>query len=305
MSSRFSDSLPSELVAHVNAMCGRRGELWFEELPQVIADLERKWNVAVGRPFPGIEFNYVAGAVGKDGEALVIKIAPPFETVEIYGEAMFLRVLAGRGAVRLFNEDRELNAILIERAEPGKALHEAFESSPIDCVEPAIAVLKRILQPPPAEMSDVVTLDTWFKNFRRYQETDFPKDLAEKALQIYERISQQSDRTFYIHGDLHPGNVVTAQREKFLAIDPKGIVGHVGYDIAVFLINLERWQRKAANLEELLSDAICRFASAFEFTEGEIREWVFVHMVIAAWWNFEDMSSLFDPELAMPGIWHL
>jgi streptomycin 6-kinase len=85
-----------------------------------------------------------------------------------------------------------------------------------------------------------------------------------------------------------------------VAIDPKGIVGHVGYDIAVFLINLERWQRQNPDIDGLLSNAIYAFAAAFTLSETEVREWVFAHMVIGAWWNFEDMPELYVPEVAMP-----
>ena len=305
MDAAFKDSLPSELVTHVLEMCGQKGDEWFASLPATIAELERQWNVRVGNPFPGIEYNYVAEAEGEENLPLVIKIAPPFETVEIHGEARFLRVAQGRGAVELIAEDRERKAILIERALPGKALHEEFASSPIDSIEPAIDVLKEILRPAPDEMGDVITLDKWFENFRRYKKTDFPQQMAEKAFEIYERLSCQPEKTFYIHGDYHPGNVVTAQREQFLAIDPKGIVGHIGYDIAVFLINLERWQRNMPGVNELLEHAIKKFAEAFGLTDLEVREWVFAHMVIGAWWNYEDMPNLYDPQVAMPLVWHL
>lgn len=192
---------------------------------------------------------------------------------------------------------------MLERALPGEALHEKYEASPVNCLDPAINVLKRILRPPPDDMTDVPTLDGWFDNFRRYRETSFPAKLAEQAFEIYERLSPSAGRTFYIHGDYHPGNVVTGSREDFQAIDPKGIVGHIGYDIAVFLINLERWQRNKEGVEELLNEAVRRFAAAFGLSQTEVREWVFAHMVIGAWWNFEDMPDLYDPEVAMSAIW--
>ena len=305
MTTAIKDLLPSDLVTHVTEMCGVQGEEWFAQLPAIIGELEIQWDIRVGDPFPGIEYNFVAAAEGLNGSLFVVKVAPPFETVEIQGEAKFLRIIGGDGAVNLIAEERELKSILIERALPGRSLHEEFASSPKDCVKPAIDVLNRILRPPPSDMTEVVTLDTWFEKFRRYKETDFPADRAEKAFEIYERLSHQIDKTFYIHGDYHPGNVVTAQREQFLAIDPKGIVGHVGYDIAVFLINLERWQRDRVGADDLLNHAVKEFAIAFDLTELEVREWVFAHMVIGAWWNFEDMPNLYDPAVAMPSIWHL
>lgn len=302
----YEHAIPDELVTHVMAMCGQRGEQWFADLPEIIAKTELDWDIKVAEPFPGIEYNFVAEAFRYDGEPVVVKIAPPFDTVEIFGEAKYLRLHEGRGAVRLITENRKRRAILLERAVPGVALHEQFTHSPPDCIEPAICVLKQNLQYPPDDLTDVTTLDEWFTRFeRRCPQTIFPKHLAVRALEIYERHSRQTDRIYYLHGDFHPGNIVTASREPFQVIDPKGIIGHVGYDIAVFLINLERWVRNREDRKSIVDRAVGTFAKAFELTETEVRESVLAYMVIGAWWNFEDMPSLYDPELAMPEIWHL
>ena len=303
MSNNFKDSLSDDLVNHISAMCGRKGEEWFEELPCIIGELESRWQVKVAEPFPGIEYNFVAKANCQDGGPVVVKISPPLVPVEIFGEAKYLRTRRGAGAVKLLAEERDLKAILLERALPGEALFEAFKHAPGECVRPAIEVLRTILRSPPSDMADVVTLDGWFSNFRRYKETDFPRDAAAKAFEIYERLSTQEGRTFYLHGDFHPGNIVSSDRAPFIAIDPKGIVGHLGYDIAVFLMNLYRWQKDDPNIEQFLDSAIFEFSEAFEFEPVELREWAFAHTVIGAWWNYEDMPEHYDPEVAMPDIW--
>ncbi len=304
MTKTFKETLPIDLITHITAICGTRGEQWFEQLPSVVAELEAEWDLQVDEPFPGIEFNFVAAAVKNNTEEpVVVKIAPPFEKTEIFAEAKYLRTRNGSTTVRLLGEDRARHAILIERALPGFALFQQFNDDPIESVQPAITVLKAILRPPPSNRSDVDTLDNWFANFKRYRETDFPKERADKAFEIYERLSIQPGRTFYLHGDFHPGNIVTATRESFLAIDPKGIVGHLGYDIAVFLNNLHWWRRDCNSVGGLLDDAVRQFAGAFDLAEKEVREWAFACMVIGAWWNFEDMPEQFDGGLAMSDIW--
>lgn len=189
MADTFRETLSGDLVAHITAICGARGEAWFDELPEQICKLESQWNITLQDSFPGIEYNFVAPATMSDGSEVVVKIAPPFERTEIYGEAKYLRTLDGNGAVRLLAENREMRAIVIERAMPGESLFERFAECPMECVGPAIDVLKTILRPPPADMTDVDTLDNWFDNFRRYTETDFPHDRAAKAFEIYERLS--------------------------------------------------------------------------------------------------------------------
>ena len=73
----FKDTLPQELITHVTAICGERGEKWFDRLPKTIRELETEWSVKVGEPFSGIEFNFVAEAA-MNGRPVVVKIAPPF-----------------------------------------------------------------------------------------------------------------------------------------------------------------------------------------------------------------------------------
>jgi streptomycin 6-kinase len=211
--------------------------------------------------------------------------------------------LNGSSVIKLLEEDRGRQAILLERAVPGEALFQRFKDDPLASVGPAIRLLRSISCPPSADRTDVDTLDKWYDNFRRYRETEFPAERAAKAFEIYERLSVQPGRTFYLHGDFHPGNIVTAIREPYLVIDPKGIVGHLGYDMAVFLNNLHWWRRDDASVPDLLAEAIGRFASAFEFTGTELREWAFACMVIGAWWNFEDMPEHYDANIAMSNIW--
>jgi hypothetical protein len=80
----FKDSLPQELVTHVTAICGRNGEVWFDQLPEIIGQLESKWSLKVSDPFPGIEFNFVCPAVISDGQLAVVKVSPPLNPVEIH-----------------------------------------------------------------------------------------------------------------------------------------------------------------------------------------------------------------------------
>lgn len=298
----FRETLPTELVTHVTAICGERGERWFEHLPETIRELEREWSVEIGRPFPGIEFNFVAEAMFA-GRPVVVKIAPPFERTEIYAEAKYLKTRNGEGAIALIAEDRRRHALLLERAMPGDALFKVFEQDPQAIVEPAIDVLRAILRPPPSDLSDVGSLDDWFTNFRRHRETEFPREYAEKALKIYERLSGQRDRVCYLHGDLHPGNIVASGRAPFVAIDPKGIVGHIGYDLAVFLNNLQWWRKDDPAMHDLLEFAIREFAASFDLGEREVREWAFAYMVIGAWWTFDEMPEHYDTDFAKIDIW--
>jgi len=303
MTGTYDHPPPAELVTHVTAICGRAGEEWLNALPKLVGDLERLWSIKARAPFAAGEFNFVAPAVREGGELCVLKISPPYKTIEIFGEAAFLKSRDGNGAVRLLAEDKTRLAILIEYAAPGKNLAEQFAENKAGAVEPAIDVLKAILQAPPADSNGIKTLDDWFDGLRKSLATEFPVAYTKKALGIYDTLSAQTEQTFYLHGDYHPGNVVTATRAPYLAIDPKGIIGHIGYEIAVFLNNLHWWQETEPDVKARLDRAIFQFSNAFGIDPVELRQWAFAQMVLGAWWSFDEMPEYYSNEVAKADVW--
>lgn len=303
MSEAFKRSLSQELVTHVIAGCGREGEEWLKCLPDTIAKLEDMWSVKVLSPFPGIEFNFVAPALLENSEPVVVKIAPPWESVEIFGEAAFLKCRNGDAAIRLIAEDRVTRSILLERAVPGESLTECFKDNEPMAVVPAIEVLRALLRPPSDARNDFILLDDWFDGLRRYGSTAFPAGYAAKALTIYESLSKQQHKIFYLHGDFHPGNIVSAERASFLAIDPKGMVGHIGYEIAVFLNNFYWWQEEKRDIRRILGFAVEQFSAAFDIDAFELRQWAFAQMVLSAWWMFDEMPEVYNNEIVKADIW--
>jgi streptomycin 6-kinase len=303
MSEAFKSALPHDLANHVLAGCGEKGKEWLEKLPSTLAALEGLWSLKVLPPFPGIEFNFVAPAVLENGEQAVVKVAPPWEPVEIFREAAYLRCRNGNGAIRLIAEDRASRGILLERSIPGKSLTECFKNSEPDSVVHAIEVLRMILRPAADAGEDIILLDDWVDGLRRYGSTGFPASYAEKALHTYESLSKQPNRTFYIHGDFHPGNLVSTDRADFLAIDPKGVIGHIGYEIAVFLNNFHWWQEEKRDIRPILEVAVRQFSEAFEVDSFELRQWAYVQMVLSAWWMFDEMPDVYNNEVAKADIW--
>ena len=295
-------NLPSELVMHVTAILGERGAEWLDALPTYVADLETEWSIEVHEPFAAGEFNLVAPATGAVGDPVVLKIAPPYDDGEFLREAEFLRNRDGRGTVRLLAQDIEKRAILIERAVPGINLAERFMDAEPEVLGPAIDVLHSIIAPPPQHLLNVKTIDDWFDGLRRFEGTTFPSDYATKALDLYRRLSANA-RKLYLHGDFHPGNIVSATRSPYLAIDPKGIIGHIGYDIAAFLNNYHWWQETKPDIRTRLDHGVREFSEAFDIDPLELREWAFAQMVLGAWWTFDEMPQFYNDEVAKADIW--
>ena len=304
MNKGFRRSLPQKFVENTIALCGERGEKWLDNLPVIISALEKSWSINAGKHFKNLSYNYVANAKLADGKSAVLKIGLPLKDVEIFGEAAYLEALDGRGAARLFRFDRERQAALMERLAPGANLKSACKKDQGTAVAITIRVLKRILRPVPKSPNDFIQLDDWFDGLKRAAGTKFPQDYARHALDYYAQLSSDAKNIYLLHGDIHHDNILSATREPFLVIDPKGIIGHVGYDIGVFLNNHKDWLEWNTRLEHKLDKAVAEFANAFELEQVVIRKWAYCQMVLSWWWLYDEMPDMFD-ELGLSDIWRV
>lgn len=295
--------IPAELTKHVTQSLGESGAAWLRSLPKLVASVGQKWGLTVGEAFASGEFNFVAPATLADGRECVLKIAPPWPDGECFREAAYLSHKAGKGCVKLLHQDIDARAMLLERAIPGRNLVEEFGGREEQMIHPAVDLLGRLGEPPPADDRLVIYLDSWFSNLDRVRGTKFPENYAEKALRFYHELTQAAP-LIYLHGDFHPGNIVTAAREPHLVIDPKGIIGPVGYDIAVFLNNLHWWSdERGSDTRSLLGTALTEFSAAMGIAEIDLRKWAYAVQVLGSWWTFDEMPAVYSGGVVKADIW--
>jgi len=300
MSKIFLENLPERFVRNALGVCGKRGEEWLSDLPKITDEISKKWSLKIERHFPNLSYNYVAPCVCEGGIEAVLKIGLPEENPEIFSEANFLQISNGAGAVKLLKFDKKHRALLLEKLTPGKHLKEIFRGKEMQAVETAIVVMRKLRREPPANC-DFRRLEDWFQGFDRAGNTDFPQECIEKARKIF--CESNSSQKFLLHGDLHHENILSATREEFLAIDPKGIVGDIGYEIAVFLNNHRWWLSSEPDLPEKLNHAVRKFSEVFAIEPQNLKKWAYAQMVLSAWWTFEESGENWQTDLALAEIW--
>jgi len=106
---------------------------------------------------------------------------------------------------------------------------------------------------------------------------------AKKAIQLVE---QQKDLTV-LHGDLHYGNIVYGQEENWLAIDPKGLIGEVTYDLANLICNPDDMPEISQNRVRVLMLAKHVASEYGGLDYLRLLEWVYVHGALAASWELD------------------
>jgi streptomycin 6-kinase len=277
------------------------GRRWLESLPEIIAEIEREWSIEIKKPFPNLSYHFVAPCVlPESGGEAVVKIAFPGEANGFFREAKTLEFCGGDGAVKLLKRDEKRFAMLLEKLSPGENLKIVCRGDDKKAVEIAIETMRRFWREPPADY-DFPTLEMWFDGLNQAEKLKFAPEYVRKARRFFDELNSAPQAL--LHGDFHHENILSARREPFLAIDPKGIVGPRGYDSANFLLNHANWLQAEPNFREKLDAAFRRFSEALEIETADLRKWAFAHSVLSAFWTFEENCENWKREIERTEIW--
>jgi streptomycin 6-kinase len=265
-------TVPERLAANCRGSPERAA--WLEELPATLHQLELRWSLTLGSPFDGDEVSaaWVAPVERADGSTAVLKLSMPH--MEADHEIAGLRFWSGDPTVHLLEADDVLKAMLLERCNPGTVLRSLPEVEQ-DAV--IAGLLRRLWRVPAAPhpfrpLSAMIAL--WIEETMVQQEQWPDTGLVREGLRLFEELPQSAGlEGTLLATDLHAGNVLRAQREPWLVIDPKPFVGDTAYDATQHLLNCE------ARLDEDPLGTIVRFAELLELDPERVRMWMFARLV--------------------------
>jgi streptomycin 6-kinase len=267
-----------------------RGD-WLAELPALIARIAADWRIEVGDPFlPGGATAWVAPVRDYAGSDFVLKVC--WRHPEALHEADGLRTWAGAGAIRLYQADElaEATVLLIERCRPGTQLR----ASPPDEHDLVIAGLLRCLwtEPPSGHcfrpLSDMC--DYWANRYEERSPAErgcLAAPLAKEGIRLLRELPRSGGDAVLLHTDLHAGNVLAAEREPWLAIDPKPYVGDPAYDVTQHIFN-------GVFIEDVDAGALAaRMARLLDLDLDRVLRWLFARAVEASpyWDGMADLAE--------------
>lgn len=279
--------LPEKLVERARTDKDPKWREWVEKIPEIVAAMERRWGLELDPPFqPGGSTAWVAPARDAAGQERVLKVGWPHE--ESDQEADGLREWAGRGTALLHaaHRDGETSALLLERARPGAELGQSLPEEEQDDV--VAGLLRRLrLEPGPGHPFRPLQqmCDRWADEYEAALNPDLDPGLGREGVALFRSLPSSADRHVLLVTDLHGGNVLAAEREPWLVIDPKPFVGDPAYDPLQHLLNCS---------ERLTSDPAAlagRMADLCDVDRERLRLWLFARCVIeSTWWP--DMAEV-------------
>jgi streptomycin 6-kinase len=250
---------------------------WLERVPDLVEECVAEWGLTLGDPYVAGAAGYTVRAGLPDGTPAVLKLIYPHREAEHEAEA--LRVWDGEGAVRLLAYDSERWAMLIERCEPGTLLATVDGDAALDVL---IGLLPRLWQSVGEPFRPLADEAAWWVE---YMPTEweragrpFERRLLDEAIDLLETLSASQGEQVLLHQDLHGDNVLAAQREPWLAIDPKPLIGEREFAVAPIVRDFELGHSRRESihrLDRLTSELGLDRARACGWTLGQSVAWAF------------------------------
>jgi len=283
--------IPDDFVRKMIALGGEEGRAWIERLPTILAVCEQRWGLIIGFPFD-LSYNYVAPAVRSDGTSVVVKAClPDGESTQV--EA--LRLFDGCGMVRLLEYDEGDEVMLLERLRPGTLLSTVEDDEKATSI--AASVMRQMWRPVPQERAFPTVFD-WGEGFARLRQHysggcgPFPPALLEEAETLFAELSASMAKPVLLHGDLHHENILAAERQPWLAIDPKGLVGEPAYEPGALLRNQLSVVLEDPRPGRVLARRVDQLAEELGLDRARVRGWGLAQAVLSVWWSIEDFGRL-------------
>jgi len=286
-------TIPAPFARLIVELHEEKGRDWLARLPMILARGERRWSLTLGIPFPNLSFHFVVPAVRTDGTPVVLKAHAP--TGEFAEETRTLRLFDGHGMVRLLADSVEDEVVVLEYLRPGTSLREIKDD--VQAISIAAAVMKRLWRPAPKNHM-LATTAGWGKGFLRLRQRynggngPFPQALLEEAETLFTELSASMAIPMLLHGDLHQDNILASERNGWIAIDPKGLVGEPAYETGAILRNFFPELLTMPDPQSVLARRIDQFAEELNVDRVRVRGWGLSQAVLAAWWSVEDSGQV-------------
>ncbi|MFH8893777.1 aminoglycoside phosphotransferase family protein [Streptomyces sp. NPDC017949] len=295
MSPPLEIEVPDSLVASYARNGGEAERAWIARLPTLAAELLGRWELEPDGDVGSGEAALVVPVCRADGTCAALKLQMP--RAETTAALIGLRAWNGDGIVRLLGHDPESGAVLLERLDGSRTLTSVEND---DVAMSTLAALMARLHAVPAPeglrgLGDVAR-DMLMAVPAAGAALSDPADrrrLHDWAAAVAELVGEPGDRM--LHWDLHYDNVLAAEREPWLAIDPEPLIGDPGFDLWPALDTGREELRSTGNTHRVVRRRFDLLTEALGLDRGRAAGWTLARLLQNTLWDVEDGRTAIDP----------
>jgi streptomycin 6-kinase len=266
-----------------------------------------KWGITLGEPYVDVHpGNLVYRCTLRDGTPAVIKTEPDRAPDDEFLTGLDALVLyGGRGMVQVLEAAREDRIVLMERAVPGETLWHAPIDRALEAVASVMSKL-RAASPNVHSFPGVRAYHRAWPNHRRLYRGAGPidADLFEIGERLFIELCDSAAEPVVLHGDLHYGNVLSSDREGWLAIDPKGVIGEPCYEVGDLFRNRVDELYESSDPVRAMRRRVETVADLTGFDRERIRGWSAAQAVLSEVWTADDPGRASHVDLRAARLLH-
>jgi len=269
---------------------------WLAALPELADEYVARWDLTVdGAPLNGMA-SLILPVVRRDGARAMLKLQPVNDESE--SEALALKTWNADDVVEVLEDDPSTSTILLERLEPRtlNAVPDHTEATRI--LAELLTKLMAVPAPPGIRrLADIAgqMVEDAPALIPRLGDPVEQRMARLCADQVRELLPQAGDRL--LHWDLHYDNVMAAQRQPWLVIDPKPLAGDPGFEVMPVLWN--RWDDLVAtgDLPRAIRDRFDLMLDVTGIDRGRALGWTAGRILQNVLWDSESGETAINPNL--------
>lgn len=260
-----------------------------------LEQLARDWRTTIERTTETLTSVVAYGSRGS--EAVVLKVTK--SAGDEWHAGALAAAFEGRGMVRVL--ECIPGAVLMEQLQPATPLAELVEIGRDDQATEALAGVIAQMSSVSPQTSGYQTVTDWGRAFDRYlasTDTQIASDLVAHARERYRALCETQSVPRLLHGDLQHYNVVSDRTRGWVAIDPKGVVGELEFELGAACRN-PRGHPELYSSPSAVLRRIDSFAHWLDIDIERAAAWAYSQAVLSAVWSIEDHGVITADEPAL------
>jgi streptomycin 6-kinase len=259
---------------------------WLKNLPTFVNQIANYWQLSNLQALPDLSYNHIVRCIQNE-KPVILKIC--FSKKELQSEVNALNVFANHGCINLLAHNIELGALLLQDVIPGTSLKALFPNQDEQAVKIISHIIKKLQCAQVASSEKFQNISDWLKTLEK--NWNIPQRYIETARGLSKQLLATTTKQVLLHGDLHHGNILLCEQKKWIAIDPKGVIGDPVYEVGASIRNPIPELLENNDAKNIIQNRINLFAKFLNIDDKRIFNWSYVQAVLSTCWAIEDGHS--------------